>query len=217
MPNPPKNIGANGPVSGRSATNIQKRRFTRPKRRRDQEPPKFLTPNELQSLFAVIRDKRDEAIFRVMYCKGLRVSEVGMLDLRDFDDRGARLTVHRLKGSLSGTFGMHDKELRSLRAWLRIRGLAPGPLFLSRNHRPISARRLRELMETYCSAAGIGREKAHPHALKHSRGTHLLDETDALHVVQDALGHKSITSTSVYARTSNRRREDAIALNRGKY
>lgn len=209
-----KNIGVIGPFKAPSAENNYKRRL---RRTRSADPPKALTTQQLASFFEVLKDKRDEAIFRVMYCKGLRVSEIGLLDIKDFEDRGGRLTVHRLKGSLSGTFPMHDREVRALRSWLRIRGTGPGPLFTSRNHRAISSRRLRELMEHYCKLAGIPRDKAHPHVLKHSRGTHLLDETDAVHVVQDALGHVSIQNTIKYVSVSNRRRDEAVAKNRTKY
>lgn len=214
MADPTKNIGEKGPVPALTAENGYSRRL---RRDRSPDPPKSLEPAELEALFGVIKSKRDEAIFRVMYCKGLRVSEIGLLQLADFEDRAGRLTVHRLKRSLSGTYPMHDRELRAVRAWLRIRGTAAGPLFLSRNHRAISARQLRELMAHYGALAGIPRWKAHPHVLKHSRGTHLLDETDAVHVVQDALGHVNIQNTMKYARTSNRRREEAVARNRSKY
>jgi len=221
MPETTENIEENSPVLKRTAANNYSRRLAdgrrESRRRASPEPPKSLSPAELDSLFRVIKSKRDEAAFRVMYCKGLRVSEIGLLDLSDFDDRGGRLTIHRLKGSLSGTFGMHDKELRAMRAWVRERGTAPGPLFLSRNHRPISDRRLRELMEHYCRRAGIARALAHPHILKHTRGTLLLDETGSLDVVADALGHKQIQNTRIYAQTSDRRREEAIARNRTKY
>jgi type 1 fimbriae regulatory protein FimB len=137
--------------------------------------------------------------------------------MKDFDDRGGRLTIHRLKGSVSGTFPMHDREVRALRAWIRLRGAAPGPIFLSRNHRALSARRIRGMFERYAKLAGISRDKAHPHTLKHSRGTHLLDETGSIVVVQDALGHRNIQNTLIYSRISNRARDEAVSLNRSKY
>lgn len=181
------------------------------------DAPKGLTGAQLEALFGVIEGKRDAAMFRVMYTKGLRASEVGLLELRDWDDRAAVLYVHRLKGSRSAPFPMHDKELRAMRAWLKERGGAPGPIFLSRNHRAISRIRVFELMKKYCQIAGIPSWLGHPHALKHSRGSHLLEETGKVHVVQDALGHRSISNTMIYSQVSNRDRREAVALNRSRY
>jgi len=214
MPKLNKNIGKKARFSPRAGQNDQ---TVTPKRRISEEPPKYLTPAQLQDLFRVIDSKRDEAMFRIIYCKGLRASEVGRLHLSDWDDRERMLSVHRLKGSRSAAFPMHDQELRALRAWLKVRGWAPGPLFASRQGGPISRQRIWELMKYYCLAAGIPNEKAHPHALKHSRGSHLLEETGKIHVVQDALGHKNIASTMIYAQVSNRDRTGAVDLNKTKY
>jgi len=191
----------------------------KPKRRRAENTEvKSLSPAQLQDLFRVTRaSERDEAAFRVAYCKGLRASEVGRLQMSDYDDRSGRLRVTRGKGSFGGEFPMHDLERRALKKWLRLRGPAPGPIFSSRNHRPISRRRLDQLMKLYCRLAGIPGELAHFHVLKHSRGMHLLEETDALHVVQDALGHVNIANTVKYARATNRRRIEAVEKNKGKY
>ena len=101
--------------------------------------------------------------------------------------------------------------------WIRERGTAAGPMFLSRNALPIERTQIWRLMKKYCQAAGIPASKAHPHALKHSRGTHLLEETGKAHVVQDALGHKNIANTMIYAQVGNKDRSAAIALNQAKY
>jgi integrase len=61
----------------------------------------FLTQDELRSLFKVIQSKRDHAIFLVAYRHGLRASEIGLLQKADVDMKQGRLSVHRLKGSLS--------------------------------------------------------------------------------------------------------------------
>ena len=197
----------------RALQSLKKKR----KPRTPDKTPEYLTAHELESFFGAITDKRDEAMFRLMYCKALRASEVGRLNLADWNDRDRVLFIHRLKGSRSAPFPMHDRELRALRAWLKVRGSAPGPIFPSRNRRPISRIRIFELMRRYCQLAGIDLRKAHPHAMKHSRGTHLLEETGKVHVVQDALGHKNIANTMKYAQISNRERAEAVVLNRGKY
>ncbi len=192
VPKIPKNIGGKQPISTPTEQNNYSVRL---RRRSPNDAPKGLSPAQLEAFFSVIESKRDIAMFRIIYTKGLRASEVGLLEMRDWDDRPAVLYVHRKKGSRSAPFPMHDKELRALRAWLKVRGVAAGPIFLSRNHRPISRIRVYELTEKYAKLAGIPEWLAHPHVLKHSRGTHLLEETGKIHVVQDALGHKNIANT----------------------
>jgi type 1 fimbriae regulatory protein FimB len=210
-----KNIGAKGPVSIRTKQNNHFVPLA--KKRKVLEAPKGFSADQLERFFHAIKDKRDQAMFRIMYCKGLRASEIGMLEMNDWDDRAATLYVHRLKGSRSAPFPMHDKELRALRTWLKIRGSAAGPIFLSRNHKPISRIRIFALVRKYAQLAGIPQSLAHPHAIKHSRGNHLLDETGKVHVVQDALGHANIANTMIYAQTSNRARTEAVEINRKRY
>ena len=116
---------------------------------------------------------RDRAIFVVTYYRGLRASEVGMIDVNDYHADAGRLTIRRLKGSRGGEYYVTETERRALTDWLRKRGTAPGPLFISRNCQGISRFRLHCLMREYCTAAGIPGQKAHMHALKHSCATHL--------------------------------------------
>ncbi len=201
-----------------SANHAHREAVKKPKRARKQETiPDHMTPAELDRFFRVIESKRDQAMFRVMYCKGLRVSEAGMIQMSDWNDREKLLTVRKLKGSRGGVFAMHDHELRAVRAWIRERGTAAGPMFLSRNARAIERTQIWRLVHKYGKLAGLPSTKCHPHALKHSRGTHLLEETGKVHVVQDALGHKNIANTMIYAQVGNKDRSEAIALNQGKY
>ena len=121
--------------------------------------------SEKDALFRVIEDPRDRAIFRVAYHHGLRVSEIGIIQMKDWR-RGTsldmdRLFLRRLKGSIGGETILVNAAATAVRAWLRIRGNSPGPMFQSRNHRPISRRRLDELMKHYCILACIPEEKAH--------------------------------------------------------
>src|SRR6266571_3520934 len=70
----------------------------KPKKRKRKEI-KFLTEDELARLFSVIHSVRDRAIFQMAYRAGLRASEVGLLQLRDYDPKADRIFIHRLKGS----------------------------------------------------------------------------------------------------------------------
>ena len=167
---------------------------------------KYLTEAEIEALFSVIKNPRDRAIFRVAYHRGLRASEVGMLQLADYrapltvKGSYARLFVHRLKRSISQEYLLTLAEQTALRAWLRIRGSEPGPLFTSRNHAGIGRRRLDELMKKYAKLAGLPVELSHMHSLKHASGTHTLAILGNLEAVRDHLGHASLASTEIYAK-----------------
>lgn len=140
------------------------------------------------------------------YHRGLRASEVGNLKLADYRPTEGRLYVRRLKGSREGEYLLTPVEQRALRAWLKVRGSQPGPLFLSRNHRAISRRQLDHLMKHYCRLAGISEDKAHMHALKHSCGTHFLALSGDIMATQDHLGHADLGSTQIYAQFTQRER-----------
>jgi type 1 fimbriae regulatory protein FimB len=172
---------------------------------------KYLTRAEIEMFFRQVKGLRDRAIFRLAYHRGLRASEVALLQLGDWDPKEGVLVVHRLKGSVSAPFHLLPVEATALRAWLRVRGTTPGPIFLSRNHRGISRWALDELMKRYAKAAGISPVKAHMHALKHSCGTHLAEMDEPVVIIQDWLGHRNIANTMVYVEVTNKARQAATA------
>ncbi len=178
----------------------------------------YLKVSEIQALFQIIekqrdrvRMRRDRAIFRIVYHHGLRIHEVRRLQLGDFRDRDGLLFIYRGKGSISRQHKLVPEALRCLRAYVREdRGSEPGALFPSRQGcNGISPRRIEQLFGEYCGQAGIRPEKAHPHALKHSCGTHLAERGETPEVIQDWLGHRDPSSTQIYMHFSDRRRDQA--------
>ena len=117
-----------------------------------------------------------------------------------------RIRFSRKKGSDGGEYMLTSKEVHALRAWLRVRGDAPGPLFPSRKGKGISQQMLDVLMKRYGKLAGLPPELCHTHSLKHTCATHLLNKGLSIEDVQDHLGHKNIQSTLVYAKYSSQRR-----------
>jgi integrase len=167
----------------------------------------YLTIDEIKRLIGVIDDPRDRAIFLVAYRHGLRASEIGLLQVNDIDFKGGRISLHRLKGSLSGTYPLQPDEIKALRAWLRHRRHDSPILFASNRGTAISRRMLDVLMKAYGRAARIPEQKRHFHALKHTAGTHLLDASDNIRFVQDWLGHANIQNTVIYAQLAVGSRE----------
>jgi len=128
--------------------------------------------------------------------------------MRDYDPQTNRLYIRRLKRSNAGTHPVVvPAEIKALRAWLKVRGPAPGPIFPSRKHAPISRQQLDVLMKRYGRAASIPPGLCHFHILKHSCGTHLANLGYNVQKIQDWLGHRNISNTMVYVRISNVSRE----------
>jgi integrase/recombinase XerD len=168
--------------------------------RRAERVINFLTQDELRQLFKVIHSKRDKTIFLVAYRHGLRASEIGLLQRADVDVKQGRVSIHRLKGSISAVYPMQPDVLKAIRSYLRTRDDESPYLFLSNRHVPIGRFMLWELMQQYGEAAGLPEEKRKFHCLKHSIATHLLDAGADLAFVKDWLGHANIQNTTIYAR-----------------
>lgn len=169
-------------------------------RRPEQRTIHFLTQDELRRLFKVIRSKRDKAIFLVAYRHGLRASEIGLLQRTDVDAKQGRISIHRLKGSISGLYPLQPDVMKAIRSYLRTRADESPYLFISNRNLPIERFMLLHLMQTYGEQAGIPVEKRKFHCLKHSIATHLLDAGADLAFVKDWLGHANIQNTTIYAR-----------------
>jgi type 1 fimbriae regulatory protein FimB len=165
-------------------------------RRPEQRTIYFLTQDELRRLFKVIKSKRDKAIFLVAYRHGLRASEIGLLQRADVDAKQGRISIHRLKGSISAVYPIQPDVLKTIRSYLRTRTDESPYLFLSNRNVPISRDMLHHLMQTYGAVAGLPREKRKFHCLKHSIATHLLDAGADLAFVKDWLGHANIQNTT---------------------
>lgn len=179
---------------------------------------KYLTDEELARLFAVIHSPRDRAIFRLAYHRGLRASEVGLLQMSDYQPVRGRIYIYRVKcgqTDTSGEYLLTDAEVKALRSWLKERSDEPGAIFISRRRSPISQQMLDVLMKGYCAKARIPRDKAHFHSLRHSCATGMLDRGEDIAVVQDHLGHANIANTAIYAKITNKKREEVAKRLKG--
>jgi len=154
---------------------------------------------------------RDHAMLELFYSSGLRLAELVGLDVHFADDDGYRSAgwlkldaaeVEVLgKGNRRRVVPVGSKALVALRAWLAVRGefvkLDPHPLFLSARGKRMSPNAVRERVKRMALLAGIP-ANVHPHVLRHSFATHVLQSSGDLRAVQELLGHASITATQVY-------------------
>lgn len=148
---------------------------------------------------------RDDAVLELLYGSGLRVSELCGLDMGDLDLRGRTVTVVG-KGDRQRRVPMHDRCVRALRRWSlegrsrMVRSQSPPEaLFLNARGNRLGPRDVRRLLDRRAP------HPTHPHALRHSFATHLLDGGADLRVVQELLGHASLRTTQVYTHVSKER------------
>ena len=182
---------------------------------------KYLTESELRQFMLVVKSERDRAIWTICYWRGLRASEIGVIPWSDWDQKKKKLYVFRLKRSLAGEFPLSPAETKALTAWKEIRGNGPGPMFPSRNSASfekhdkgkqaagIGRGRIHVLFSQYAMKAGLPEHLRHPHCLKHSLCTHLIAKGASLYDVKDWAGHRSISSTMIYAQMRNAERDAA--------
>jgi len=176
-------------------------------RRRDQEAVKYLTKEEVERFFRCIpaHRTRDLLLFDIIYRYGLRRSEAGLLALDDI--RGGKIWIARRKHGVSAAYPLHPRTATLLRAYLRERRSDSARLFPSRRrgHVSLSGGEINRLFHRYATAAALPPRSVH--SLRHSIGVHLANAGYDLADVQDWLGHRDISSTLVYFRVTDKRRE----------
>ena len=176
--------------------------------------PKCLSETEVKTLLekpdkAEARGLRDRAMLEVMYASGLRVSE--LVSLRPADVRlKDEFILCRGKGAKERIVPLGKSAVKAVARYLekartefRARRNADA-LFLTRLGGPFTRQGFWKMMKTYAKAAGL-LPKVHPHVLRHSFATHLLEHGADLRSVQMMLGHSQITTTQIYTHVSRER------------
>jgi integrase/recombinase XerC len=171
----------------------------------EKEMAKF---SELPDTAGILWPERDKALILVMYSAGLRISEAVELSLKKIekDFSGARIIG---KGNKERQVFFSEEAREALLAYLpmrqaRIRTSKDGPpdrLFVNRQGRPISVPGVRWIINQYAERSGLGKS-IHPHALRHSFATHLVNSGCDVRIVQELLGHASISTTQRYTHVS---------------
>ena len=143
---------------------------------------------------------RDRAILELMYSSGLRLAECVGLDLHSLDTRDGLLTVIG-KGKKTRNVPVGRYALDAVSAWLNVRpqlAVANEPaLFVSTRGTRISIRSVQQRIRHWAIKQGLD-INVHPHMLRHSFATHLLESSGDLRAVQELLGHADISTTQIY-------------------
>jgi site-specific recombinase XerD len=185
--------------------------------KRAQHLPRVLKAAEVSSLLDRIPattpiELRDRAIFELAYASGLRAEELVSLEVESVDFDGESVRVEG-KGGRTRLVPTGEHSLRALERYLQ-RGRPPldtgqtRALFLSKSGRRLSTSDIRRRLRSWArlaSGAVPALAEAHPHALRHSFATHLLEGGADLRAIQELLGHASISTTQVYTRVESSR------------
>lgn len=166
--------------------------------------PKALSPDDTaQLLESEAPDERltarDRAMLELFYSSGLRLSELASLTLAELDLAEASVTVTGKRGK-TRIVPVGSQALAALRAWLNQRaGMAHDAthVFIGRSGRPLSPRAIQYRLKRWAMQRGLP-STLHPHMLRHSFATHLLQSSGDLRAVQELLGHADITTTQIY-------------------
>ncbi len=166
--------------------------------------PTALSPDEAVRLVEIPGDDslavRDRALFELAYSSGLRLAELAGLDADRVDLATGEVRVWG-KGAKERIVPVGAAALKAIRAWLPVRaGLTnadPEALFLGKSGKRITPRAIERRLAAWAVRQGLTRH-VHPHMLRHSFASHVLQSSGDLRAVQEMLGHASIASTQVY-------------------
>lgn len=177
-----------------------KRRRTLPKALDADRMTQFLDGAERTPPKDAVVAVRDQAMLELFYSSGLRLAELMGLNMGDVDaaEGEARVTG---KGRKMRIVPVGRQALQALARWLDVRAqLAPAgenALFVSRRGRRLSASAVQQRVRQVARRRGLD-AKVHPHMLRHSFATHLLESSGNLRAVQEMLGHANIATTQIY-------------------
>jgi integrase/recombinase XerC len=162
-----------------------------------------LSPDEASRLVSIEGKDglslRDHALFELAYSSGLRVSELAGLDVNALDLETGEVRVWG-KGSKQRVVPVGTAARAALAAWLAERSAIAGDakaLFLSARGGRLGARAIQQRLAAWAVRQGIS-QHVHPHMLRHSFASHVLQSSGDLRAVQEMLGHASIASTQIY-------------------
>ncbi len=143
---------------------------------------------------------RDRAMFELLYSSGLRLAELVSVDLQDIDLHEALVRVTG-KGSKTRIVPVGSHALKAIREWLKVRAALVDAeeqaLFVNQKGKRVGARNIQLRMKAWAVKQDIG-SNVHPHQLRHSFASHVLQSSGDLRAVQEMLGHASISTTQVY-------------------
>lgn len=181
--------------------------------------PKFLNDSEVEQIFDTINTSatfgyRDRTIFELLYATGMRISELCNLDIADINFEGQEITVFGKGGKerivliSNRAKGFLEEYLEKIRPKLITSNSSNNAVFINHTGYRLQQRSIRRSLENIVNSL-ILPKKVSPHVFRHSFATKLLEKGADLRVVQELLGHASISNTQIYTHVSTERLRQA--------
>ncbi len=146
-------------------------------------------------------EQRDLSMWEILYSSGLRLSELADLDLFDIDLSDKTIRIEKGKGGKSRVVPIGKQAIIALKKWLKDRPTLASPtenaLFVSNRGGRLSKRSIQTRLSRWQLKQGMA-QHVHPHMLRHSFASHLLESSRDLRAVQELLGHSNISTTQIY-------------------
>jgi integrase/recombinase XerC len=166
--------------------------------------PQALSPEQASKLVAIEEDSwlavRDRAVLELFYSSGLRLAELVGLNIDALDLRNGTVTVTG-KGNKTRIVPMGSHAINAIQAWLSLRSLIQqadaNALFTNQKGGRLTSRAIQYRLKQWAIKQGINSD-VHPHMLRHSFASHVLQSSGDLRAVQEMLGHANISTTQVY-------------------
>ena len=167
--------------------------------------PKTLDVDQINGLLEAgtssVLEVRAVAMFELFYSSGLRLSELAALNIEDIDLHDQSLLVRSGKGGKARLLPIGAKAISALNHWLLQRlkhiSLLETAVFITTRGKRLGQRSIELRLALWCKKKGIA-EHIHPHMLRHSFASHLLEASQDLRAVQELLGHSNISTTQIY-------------------
>ena len=180
--------------------NILKQKISIPHPKRNKKIPVVLTAEEIKKLINSTRNIKHRLIIRLLYGCGLRVSETVNLKKSDFDFNEGLIHIKLAKGRKDRFVKIPDSLKQELNNYTELNDNEI--FFVSARGGKLTTATIRKIIKNSAKKAGINKN-VHPHTLRHSFATHLLEQGTDLRIIQKLLGHSDIKTTQIYLQVSN--------------
>ena len=175
-------------------------RLKRPKR--ETKLPSVLTKPEVRKLISSCNNKKSKLMISLLYASGLRVSELTNLKIQNLDFNEKIGYIKQAKGRKDRIFNIPSYLIPQLKKQIQIQNEKSEFLFSGPKEK-LSPRNIQKIVNRAARKAEINKQ-VHPHTLRHSFATHLLENGTDIRIIQKLLGHSSISTTELYTHISNK-------------